>query len=55
MKQIAVIDLAICELFIYTVRKNYDSEKIETFLTKKGHHLSNCSWGEFNGEINFMN
>jgi len=51
MKAIAVIDLAISGLYIYNVPKDFDSEQTEDFIHSQGHHLSNCSWGEFNGEI----
>lgn len=49
---IAVIDLAISKLFIYDVPKHFDSEQIENFLLEQNiHHLSNCSWGVFDGDI----
>ena len=51
MKAIAVIDLSCRGLFIYDVPKDFDIEQIEEFLHEKGGHLSNCSWGEFDGEI----
>ena len=49
---IAVIDLSTASLDIYDVPCAFDSEQIEEFLREKGFHLSNCSWGEFQGEIN---
>lgn len=52
MKAIAVIDLSTSSLCIYDVPEDYDSEQIEEFIYEEGHHLSNCSWGEFDGEIN---
>jgi hypothetical protein len=52
MDSIAVIDLSVPSLDIYDVPKEYDSEEIEEFLREKGYHLSNCSWGVFQGEIN---
>lgn len=51
MKSIAVIDLSIPALFLYDVPEDYDNEQIEEFLYKQGRHLSNCSWGEFKGNI----
>jgi hypothetical protein len=55
MNKIAVIDSSTLGLFIYDVDKNFDSEQIEEFINKQGHHLSNCSWGEFEGEIIYGN
>jgi len=52
MKAIAVIDLSTLALCIYDVNDDMDSEEIEEFIHGQGHHLSNCSWGEFDGEIN---
>jgi len=49
---IAVIDLSIPSLDIYKLPDDFTSEETETFLEATGHHLSNCSWGEFQGEIN---
>lgn len=51
MQEIAVIDSSTTGLFLYSVPKEFDSEEIEIFINNKGHHLSNCSWGEFDGEI----
>lgn len=51
MKKIAVIDQSVNGLFIYTVPEDFDNEQIEDFLDIQGRHLSNCSWGEFDGEI----
>lgn len=51
MKAIAVIDHSVNSLFIYDVPEEFDSEQIEEFL-EENHHLSNCSWGEFDGIIN---
>jgi len=51
MKKIAVIDHSVNGLFIYSVDENFNEEKIEEFLTEQGRHISNCSWGEFDGEI----
>lgn len=51
MKDIAVIDLAVKGLFLYRVDESLTSEEIEIEINKKGHHLSNCSWGEYDGEI----
>lgn len=52
MKAIAVIDLSVSTLSIYDVPEHWEFERIEEYLDKKGHHLSNCSWGEFDGTIN---
>lgn len=49
--QIAVIDLSYPSLFLYTINKNWDNDKIEKFIYLQGHKLSNCSWGVFDGEI----
>lgn len=51
MKAIAVIDHSTNSLFIYDINEKFTTEQIEKFLDKKHHHLSNCSWGEFDGEI----
>jgi hypothetical protein len=51
-KAIAVCDLAEVNLTIYDVFEHWDNEDIENFLIGKGHHLSDCSWAEFDGEIN---
>ena len=48
---IAVIDLSVVGLFIYDVNPLFGSEEIEDFIHSQGHHLSNCSWGAFDGEI----
>jgi len=39
-------------LHIYDVPDEYDSEQIEEFIVSEGHHLSECSWGEFDGIVN---
>lgn len=49
---IAIIDLSTCSLDIIDVDDELDSEQIEDVLIKKGYHLSNCSWGAFDGNIN---
>ena len=49
---IAVLDLSIPSLDIYDVPEEFDSEQTEAFLEATGHHMSNCSWGVFEGEIN---
>lgn len=48
---IAVIDLSFSTLTILNVPDNLDGEQIEEVLREKGFHLSNCSWGAFDGEI----
>ena len=50
-KVIAVIDLSNTSLHIYDINPKWDNERIENFLEQQGHHLSNCSWGEFDGII----
>lgn len=55
MNKIAVIDSSTLGLFIYDVNKNFDSEQIEEFISEQRHNLSNCSWGEFDGEIIYSN
>jgi hypothetical protein len=47
---IAVIDQSVNGLFLYDIDSNWDSEKIEEFINSQGHHLSNCSWGVFDGQ-----
>jgi len=49
---IAVIDSSTVSLDIYDVPEDFNNEQIETFLEATGYHLSNCSWGVFEGEIN---
>lgn len=51
MQAIAVLDHSINALFIYDVPKEFDVEQMEEFLHEQGRHLSNCSWGEFDGTI----
>lgn len=51
-RTIAVIDHSINGLFIYNVDKDFDSNSIEVVLHEQGHRLSNCIWGEFDGQIN---
>lgn len=48
---IAVIDLSVSGLYLYNVPREFDSEQVEEFITSQGHHMSNCSWGEYNGGI----
>ena len=50
-KTIACIDQSVNGLFIYAVPTHFDNDDIEGFLTAEGRHLSNCSWGEFDGDI----
>jgi len=49
---IAVIDQSTSGLFIYDVESGLNHEQTEEFISEQGHHLSNCSWGEFDGSIN---
>ena len=51
MNAIAVIDLSTSSLCIYDVNEDMNLDEIEEFIHKQGHHLSNCSWGAFDGEI----
>tara|TARA_R110000787_G_scaffold71266_6_gene158708 strand:- start:85 stop:270 length:186 start_codon:yes stop_codon:yes gene_type:complete len=51
MSHIAVIDLSTNGLFLYSVPKEFGAEAVEEFIIGQGHHLSNCSWGEFDGDI----
>jgi len=48
---IAVIDQSINALFIYDIDSDWNNEETEEFLISQGRHLSNCSWGLFDGEI----
>ena len=48
---IAVIDMSTLTLHIHNTPERWDSEETEEFLRESGYHLSNCSWGEFDGEI----
>lgn len=48
---IAVIDQSMNALFIYEIDSDWNSEQVEKFITSQGRHLSNCSWGIFDGEI----
>ena len=52
MNSIAVIDASEGTLTIYEVPVNYDSTQTEAFLSQKGHHIGDCSWGGFDGTIN---
>lgn len=52
MKQaLAVIDQSVNGLFIYDIEPGLCNEEIEEVIASNGHHLSNCSWGEFDGKI----
>lgn len=44
-------DLSIPELSIHRIPDHWDCERIEEFIRSKGHKLSECSWGIFEGEI----
>lgn len=48
---IAVIDQSVSGLFLYTVEEHWDSVETEEFIHSQGHHISNCSWGVFDGQI----
>ena len=49
---IAVIDLSNANLSIHNVPISWDSEQIKDHLNDLNYHLSDCSWGAFDGEIN---
>ena len=49
---IAVIDLSNASLSIHDVDDDLDCEGIEEALRALNYHLSNCSWGAFDGTIN---
>jgi len=49
---IAIIDLSTSTLHILNVPDEWDAEKTEDWLGEQGYHLSNCSWGAFDGVIN---
>tara|TARA_R110000772_G_scaffold17332_9_gene48392 strand:+ start:638 stop:844 length:207 start_codon:yes stop_codon:yes gene_type:complete len=51
-ESIAVIDMSTSTLDILSVPTGWGFEETEEFLMEQGYHLSNCSWGAFNGEIN---
>lgn len=44
-------DLSIPELSIYRIPDHWDVDRIEEFMTSKGHKVSDCIWGAFEGEI----
>lgn len=48
---VALIDLSVCGLYIYDVPKELDHEETEEWLGCQGHHMSDCSWGVFDGDI----
>lgn len=48
---IAVIDLSNSTLSVHDVDSSLDSEGIEDALRELGYHLSNCSWGAFDGVV----
>lgn len=48
---VAVIDSSVTGLFLYHVDSDWNDEAIEEFLHSQGRHLSNCSWGVYDGEI----
>lgn len=52
VQAIAVIDLSIATLTILNVPDSWVAWEIEEELRNKGFHLSNCSWGAFDGHIN---
>jgi hypothetical protein len=49
---IAIIDMSTSTLHIHNVPKKWDGQQTEEWLTEQGYHLSNCSWGAFDGKIN---
>ena len=48
---LAVIDQSVNALFIYDIDSDWNNDETEAFLVSQGRHLSNCSWGVFDGEI----
>jgi hypothetical protein len=48
---VACIDQSVNGLFLYDVDCDWSAERIEEFLIEQGRHISNCSWGIFDGEI----
>ena len=50
-QNIFIADLSIAELSIHAVPNGWDCERIEEYVRNKGHKLSECSWGAFEGEI----
>ena len=49
---IAVINSNTLQLEIHDVDSDWDSERIEEFIESKGHKISECNWGIFDGNIN---
>lgn len=48
---VAVIDMSVGGLSIYDLPDGLSSEEAEDILIKKGHKMSCCSWGYFDGKI----
>ena len=48
---VAVIDLSVGGLSIYDIPDGLSSEDAEDVLIAKGHKMSQCSWGYFDGKI----
>ena len=48
---VAIIDLSTSTLHIMDVPDKLDGQETEEFLEENGFKMSNCSWGEFDGEI----
>lgn len=48
---VAIIDMSNSSLTIIDVPTCMDSEETELYLDAQGFHLSNCSWGVFDGVI----
>lgn len=53
MTKVAVIDLSVPSLTICDIPEGLDHEAIEWLLETKGFKMSECSWGEFEGDIRF--
>jgi hypothetical protein len=49
---VAIIDMSTSTLHIMSVPTLFDSQETEEFLEENGFKMTNCSWGEFDGEIN---
>ena len=51
MIKIAVIDQSVSTLTICKIPKDLQHEDVEWLLESKGFKMTNCSWGEFQGDI----
>jgi len=44
MKYITVLDFEVGKVFQYEVKKDWEYEDFEEYLSELGHNLSNCEW-----------